>query len=160
AAPVTGVKLDGARVAIEGWGNVGRNLGHFLHEMGCRIVAASDATGAVYNPRGLDPTALSRYKQETGSVAGFPSAETITGADLFAVDCDILAPCALSGVITRANAHRITAKMVVEGANGPTTPDGDEILAERGIYVVPDVLANAGGVTVSYFEWVQDLQAF
>jgi glutamate dehydrogenase (NAD(P)+) len=160
AARKFGVPLQGARVAIQGWGNVGANLGHFLKEMGCRIVAVTDARGGVYNARGIDPSNLSRYSEETGSVVGFPSAGALAGEDLFGVDCEILAPCALSGAITATNAPRVKAKMVLEGANGPTTPDADLVLRDRGIIVVPDVLANAGGVTVSYFEWVQDLQAF
>jgi glutamate dehydrogenase (NAD(P)+) len=160
AAPMAGVELEGARVAIQGWGNVGSALGLFLHNMGCKIVAVTDVAGGVYSPKGIDPSALTRYQEETGSVAGFPSGDALAGDELFAVECEILAPCAMSGVITAGNADRIRARMVVEGANGPTTPDADDRLRDRGILVVPDIIANAGGVTVSYFEWVQDLQAF
>ncbi len=160
AAPMAGVRLDRARVALQGWGNVGSALGQFLHEMGCRIVAVTDAAGGVYSDHGIDPANLTRYQEETGSVVGFPNADRLDREELWDVDCDILAPCALSSVITRHNADRVRAKMIVEGANGPTTPDADEILRERGVLIVPDVIANAGGVTVSYFEWVQDLQAF
>jgi glutamate dehydrogenase (NAD(P)+) len=116
--------------------------------------------GGVHTPAGVDPVALTRYQQETGSVAGFRNADALRGEELFEVDCDVLAPCALSGVITPRNADRIRARMIVEGANGPTTPDADEMLRDRGVLIVPDIIANAGGVTVSYFEWVQDLQAF
>jgi glutamate dehydrogenase (NAD(P)+) len=160
AANQIGLTLDGARVAIQGWGNVGSNLAVHLRELGCRIVAVSDLGGAIHNPGGIDPANLTRYVEETGSVAGFPSADPLEREALFEVDCEILAPCALSGAITHRNAEKVRAGMVVEGANGPTTPEADAILRDRGIRVVPDILANAGGVTVSYFEWVQDREAF
>jgi glutamate dehydrogenase (NAD(P)+) len=160
AAGRIGLPLDGARVAIQGWGNVGSNLGVHLKELGCRIVAVSDLSGAVYNPNGIDPANLTRYVEETGSVAGFPAAEPIELDRLFEVECEILAPCALSGAITARNADKVRARMVVEGANGPTTPEADAILRDAGVRVVPDILANAGGVTVSYFEWVQDRENF
>src|SRR4029079_12264869 len=140
--------------------NVGAALGQFLHQMGCKIVAVTDVAGGVHNPAGLDPAGLIRYQQETGSVAGFRNADALAGDELFGVDCEILAPCALSGVITPRNAGRVRARIVVEGANGPTTPDADDLLRDKGVLIVPDIIANAGGVTVSYFEWVQDLQAF
>jgi glutamate dehydrogenase (NAD(P)+) len=160
AAARIGLKTEGARVAIQGWGNVGANLGYFLKELGCRIVAVSDLTGAIYSEKGFDPSSLTRYVEETGSVAGFPAGERIERDELFGVDCEILAPCALSGAITERNAGQVRARLIVEGANGPTTPGADAILRDRGVIVVPDILANAGGVTVSYFEWVQDREAF
>jgi glutamate dehydrogenase (NAD(P)+) len=160
AAARIGLPLEGARVAIQGWGNVGSSLGVYLKELGCRIVAVSDLGGAVYNPNGLDPASLSRYVEETGSVAGFPASESIPHEALFEVDCEVLAPCALSGAITARNAKQVRARLIVEGANGPTTPEADAILRDRGVLVVPDILANAGGVTVSYFEWVQDRESY
>jgi glutamate dehydrogenase (NAD(P)+) len=160
AAARMGMRLDGARVAVQGWGNVGQALAHFLHQAGCRIVAASDSRGGVFHAAGLDPTGLSSFKEETGSVVGFPGTDELSNRDLLEVDCEVLAPCALACQITPANADRIRARLIVEGANGPTTAEADPILRDRGVVVVPDILANAGGVTVSYFEWVQDLQAF
>ncbi|TAK25439.1 MAG: Glu/Leu/Phe/Val dehydrogenase [Chloroflexota bacterium] len=160
AARAVGMPLEGARVAIQGFGNVGAPLAQFLHGDGCRVVALSDSRGGIYRESGLDPRAISRFKEETGSIIGFPGAERITHRELDELDCDILAPCALANEITRENAARVRARIIVEGANGPTTPEADRILADRKILVVPDILANAGGVTVSYFEWVQDLQAF
>jgi glutamate dehydrogenase (NAD(P)+) len=159
AAARMGLDLEGARVAIQGWGNVAQPLAQLLRQAGCRIVAASDSRGGVFSSAGLDPAGLGRFKQESGSVVGFPGADALSNRDLLEVDCEVLAPCALASQLTRANAARVRARLVVEGANGPTTPDADAILRERGVVVVPDVLANAGGVTVSYFEWVQDLQA-
>jgi glutamate dehydrogenase (NAD(P)+) len=160
AAREIDLRLDGARVAIQGWGNVGSSLGVYLKELGCRVVAVSDLSGAIYNPAGIDPANLTRYVEETGSVAGFPAAEPLERDRLFEVECEILAPCALSGAITARNAADVRARLVVEGANGPTTPEADLILRDAGVRVVPDILANAGGVTVSYFEWVQDRENF
>src|SRR5260221_4202 len=127
---------------------------------GCRVVAVSDTGGGIYDESGLDPASVLRYKQEQGSVKGFLHAQTIGVQDVLEVPCDILIPAATEGVITSANADRIQARIVSEAANGPTTPEADEILSKKGIVVVPDILANAGGVTVSYFEWVQDIQSF
>ena len=155
-----GRSVVGARIAIQGWGNVGQSLGTILARQGAILVAVSDSSGGVFRQQGLDPESIDRYKQETGSILGFPQGEAITNAELLEVDCDILAPCALSGQIHARNAGNIKARFIVEGANGPTTPEADSILADRGIVVLPDILANAGGVTVSYFEWVQALQAF
>lgn len=155
-----GEKLEGQRVVIQGFGNVGGSAARHFHHQGARVVAVSDVGGGVSNPHGLDIPALVTYAARTGGVVGFPESEPVNNADLLELPCDILVPAAMQGQITRANADRISARMIVEGANGPTTPDADLILQGRGIDVVPDVLANAGGVTVSYFEWVQDLQSF
>jgi glutamate dehydrogenase (NAD(P)+) len=160
AARDLGRNLEGMHVAIQGYGNAGSIAAQLLYDMGATIVAVSDSRGAIYNPGGLDPSAALRYKRITGSVAGFPEADTLTNAELLELPCDILVPAALENQITSANASRIKARIVAEAANGPTTPDADTILADNGIVVLPDILANAGGVTVSYFEWVQDLQNF
>jgi glutamate dehydrogenase (NAD(P)+) len=128
--------------------------------MGATIVAVSDSRGGIYSQVGLDPDAVLRYKRANGSVIGFPESDRLTNAELLELPCDILVPAALENQITGANASRIKARIVAEAANGPTTPDADAILYDRGILVLPDILANAGGVTVSYFEWVQDLQDF
>ena len=124
------------------------------------VVGVSDYKGGVYNSRGLNPTALMRYKDEAQTVAGFPAADAITNEELIELDCDVLVPAAIEDQITGRNADLVRAKLIVEGANGPTTPEADHSLSERGVYIVPDVLANSGGVTVSYFEWVQDIQAY
>jgi len=160
AAKAVGLRLEGARVAVQGFGNVGYHAARLLHGMGARVVAVSDSRGGIYRSEGLDPEAVLRYKRETGSVAGFPNARPVTNAELLELPCDILVPAALEGQIHRENAPRIQAQVVVEGANGPTTPEADDILHARGVLVVPDIVANAGGVIVSYFEWVQDLQSF
>lgn len=156
----TNRSLQGARIAVQGFGNVGAVSAALLHKAGARIVAVSDSSGGTYNARGLDPVNLERHKRETGRLVDYPAGEPIDNATLLATECDVLIPAALEQQITGANADRIRAKFVVEGANGPTTPEADAILGGRGIVVVPDILANAGGVTVSYFEWVQDLQSF
>jgi glutamate dehydrogenase (NAD(P)+) len=155
-----GKALRELRVAIQGFGNVGSFLAQFMAEEGAQVVAISDSSGGVYNAKGLDVSAVLAHKQETGSVTGLRGAEAITNEDVLLVDCDVLAPCALEQVITPDNAGQIRAKVICEGANGPTTPAADDILEERGILVLPDVLANAGGVVVSYFEWVQGLQEY
>lgn len=155
-----GMAVEDTRVAIQGYGNVGGVAAELLFDLGCKIVAASDSRGGVYNPAGLSPADLSAHKAETGSVAGFDGSEPITNEDLLTVDCDVLIPSALEGELTAENADRVKATVIVEGANGPTTPEADEIFHDRGVLVVPDILANSGGVTVSYFEWVQDIQAF
>lgn len=151
-----GIPLEGARVAVQGFGHVGYHAARLLHDAGARVVAVSDAHGAVYHPEGLVPRAVREHRDRTGSVVGFPGAQTITNAELLELDCDLLVPAAIENQITRHNAAAVKAKVVVEGANGPTTPQADEILRQRGVFVVPDILANAGGVVVSYFEWVQD----
>ncbi len=155
-----GMPVDEARVVVQGYGKVGAPVIRLLHEQGCLIVGVADVGGAVYNPRGLSPVGLEAHHAEAGTVAGFDGGEAIGGEDLVEVECDVLVPAALEGVITEENADRIRVWIVVEAANGPTTPEADEVLHDRGIHVVPDILANAGGVTVSYFEWVQDLQAY
>ncbi|TMJ05490.1 MAG: Glu/Leu/Phe/Val dehydrogenase [Bacillati bacterium ANGP1] len=159
AARTRGMPFAGSRVVVQGFGNVGSVTAYLMHDQGCRIVAVSDVYGGIHNSAGLDPRAALRHMQQTGRVAGLPGTETVSNDALLELPCDFLVPAAIEGQITQANAPRIHAKIVVEGANGPTTPEADEILADRGIHVVPDIMANAGGVTVSYFEWVQDLQA-
>jgi glutamate dehydrogenase (NAD(P)+) len=155
-----GLTEEGLRVAIQGFGNVGRFLAGFLAEDGAKIVALSDTSGAVANPNGIDVASAIAHKQETGSLVGLHEAEAITDEELITLECDVLAPCALEQVIHDGNADKVRAKFVLEGANGPTTPTADEILEDRGVIVLPDVLANAGGVVVSYFEWVQGLQEY
>jgi glutamate dehydrogenase (NAD(P)+) len=148
------------RVAVQGFGNVGSYLALFLAREGATVVAVSDSSGGIFSPKGIDVETAIAHKQETASLAGLHGTEELTNEELLLVDCDVLAPCALEQVITSENADKIKAKIVCEGANGPTTPTADEILEERGVLVLPDVLANAGGVVVSYFEWVQGLQEY
>jgi glutamate dehydrogenase/leucine dehydrogenase len=157
AAKHLGIKLKGATIAVQGFGNVGWNAAKIAHDMGCKIVAVSDSAGGVYYPKGLDPRKVYEHKSKTGSVVKCKGCETITNEELLEVKCDILVPAALENQITRANADRIRASIISEGANGPTTPEADKILHEKGILLIPDILANAGGVTGSYFEWVQNL---
>jgi glutamate dehydrogenase (NAD(P)+) len=152
--------LRGARVSVQGYGNAGSVAARLFHNEGCKVVAVSDTRGGIYNETGLDPAAVLRHKQERGSVIGFPRAQQVGVQDVLEVPCDILVPAATEGVLTAGNADRVLARIVAEAANGPTTPEADKILFDKGIVVVPDILANAGGVTVSYFEWVQDLQSF
>jgi glutamate dehydrogenase/leucine dehydrogenase len=157
------IKLNpkGATVAVQGYGNVGYNAARLLHdELGCTIVAASDSKGGIYSARGFDPKEVLAFKERKGSVVGFPNTKPISNEDLLELDVDILAPSALENAITAENAPRVKARIVAEGANGPTTPEADDILHKKGIIVIPDILANGGGVTVSYFEWVQNLQQF
>ena len=160
AAHRINLKIFGARVAIQGFGNVGGVAGKLFAEAGALIVAVQDHGGAIYSAAGLDVPALLRHVAMTGSVGGFAPAEALAADKFWDVPCDILIPAALEQQITAANAHRIQARMVIEGANGPTTPAADDILQSRNVLVVPDVIANAGGVTVSYFEWVQDFSSF
>jgi glutamate dehydrogenase (NAD(P)+) len=160
AARRMGLALEGATVVVQGYGNVGSIAAYLLADIGCRVVAASDTGGGVYNPRGIDPRKLLDHKLRTGSVRGFPDTDAVTNQELLELPCDILVPSALEAQITGDNAARIKARLIVEGANGPTTPDADAVLADRGIVVIPDILANSGGVIVSYFEWVQGLQQF
>lgn len=155
-----GKQLDGARVAVQGFGNAGSVAARLLAERGAIVVAVSDSRGGIHAPSGLDVPAVIAFKEATGSVTGFPDADAISNEDLLTVDCDVLIPAALEGQITEANAPEIRAWLVAEAANGPTTPGADDILYDRGVLVLPDILANAGGVTVSYFEWVQSLQSF
>ena len=151
----------GATVAVQGFGKVGGLAAQFLHDAGCNVVAVSDVGGGVYDRRGLDTAGLLRHTRAGApTVVGYPGTDNITNDELLELDVDILVPAALEGVLHEDNAARVRARFVVEGANGPTTPDADDILAENGVLVVPDILANSGGVAVSYFEWVQDLQAY
>src|SRR6185437_2374910 len=152
--------LTGARVVIQGFGNVGAPLASFLQAQGCRVVGVGEENGAIYNPLGFDTSRLRLYKRETGSIVGFAGGDPVDPVGLLELPCDILVPAALERQITQRNADRIKATWIVEAANGPTTPEADAILGERGVLIVPDILCNAGGVTVSYFEWVQDLQSF
>jgi glutamate dehydrogenase/leucine dehydrogenase len=161
AAPHAGVKVKGGSVAIQGWGNAGSVAGRLLHdEQGAKIVAVSDSRGGIYNEAGLDPAKVDAHKHTTGSVVGFPGAKSVSNEELLTLKVDILIPAALENQITKANADQIQAKLVAEAANGPTVPEADSILFEKKITVLPDILANAGGVTVSYFEWAQDIQGF
>ncbi len=160
AAKRMGMPLKGARVSIQGNGNAGAIAARLFHNEGCKIVAVSDTRGGIYNESGLDPSAVLRHKQERGSVIDFPRAQRVRVQDVLEVPCDILIPAATEGVLTAANAGRVQARIVAEAANGPTTPEADKILFDKDTIVIPDILANAGGVTVSYFEWVQDLQSF
>jgi glutamate dehydrogenase (NAD(P)+) len=155
-----GRQLPGSTVAVQGFGNVGAAAATLFHRSGANVVAVSDVRGAIMNPKGLDVIALQRHVKDTGSVVGFAESEPLDADELLLLPVDVLAPSALQNQITAKNAARVRARYIVEGANGPTTPQADRILRENGVTVVPDVLANAGGVTVSYFEWVQGLQSF
>ena len=151
-----GRELADSAVAIQGFGNVGSNAARLLHAAGARVVAVSDVSGAVYDQRGLDMPRLLAYHRETGQLRGFPGTRSLENQELLRLPVDVLLPAALEGQINEDNAAEVQARIIVEGANGPTTPDADKILARRGVLLVPDILANAGGVVVSYFEWVQD----
>ena len=155
-----GLSIDEVSVAIQGYGKVGGHAAQLLHDAGCRVVAVSDVDGGLYREKGLDPEAINRHKKEAGVVAGFAGADVISNTELLEVECDVLIPAAIEGVITVKNADDVRARVVCEAANGPITFEADKILNDRDIYVVPDILANSGGVTVSYFEWVQDIQAY
>jgi glutamate dehydrogenase (NAD(P)+) len=160
AAQHIGLDVTRARLAVQGFGNVGGIAAKLFAQAGARVVAVQDHGGTIYLESGLDVPALLEHVAEHGSVAGFAKAEVLDNDAFWGVDCDILIPAALEQQINASNAGRIRARMVIEGANGPTTPEADDILMERGILVLPDVIANAGGVTVSYFEWVQDFSSF
>ncbi len=160
AAKHVGVNAAEATVAVQGFGNVGATVARLLATEGCLIIAVSDSRGGVYNPSGLDLEGLCEHKRETGSVVGFKNAEAIANAELLELPCDILIPSALERQLVEANAAAVKAKIVAEGANAPTPPEADKILYANGVFVVPDILANAGGVIVSYLEWVQNLQVF
>jgi glutamate dehydrogenase (NAD(P)+) len=155
-----GMRMEGLRVAVQGFGNVGAYLAKFLAEEGALVIAVSDSRTALHNPQGIDIPAAFAHKREGGGLAGLKGAEEITNAELLELDCDVLAPCALEQVITEENAARVRARIVCEGANGPVTPTADEILEANDVLILPDVLSNAGGVVVSYFEWVQGLQEY
>jgi len=152
--------IQGARVAIQGFGNAGAIAAEILHASGARVVGVSDRQGAAYDERGLDIPALQQHKKRTGTVVGFPGSQKLGVLDVLEVPCDILIPAATESQLTAANASRVQARIIAEAANGPTTPEADHIFYERGVQVIPDILANAAGVTVSYFEWVQDIQSF
>ncbi len=152
-----GIELDKARVAIQGFGNAGSIAAQLITAEKATVVAVSDSTGGIHNPNGLEINRVIAWKQEHGTVQGFPGAKDISNAEVLEVDCEILIPAALENQITARNADHIKARLVAEAANGPTTPDADEILWKKSIFMIPDILCNAGGVTVSYFEWVQDL---
>ncbi|MGQ9550932.1 MAG: Glu/Leu/Phe/Val family dehydrogenase [Candidatus Bathycorpusculaceae bacterium] len=156
AAKHLGINLKGATVAVQGYGNVGYNAARLLHEIGCKIIAVSDSKGCAYNSEGLDPAKVLEYKNKTISVLDYPGSSVLTNKQLLELECDILVPAALENQITGANAANIKAKIVAEGANGPVTPEADEILYKKGVFVIPDILANSGGVIVSYFEQVQN----
>jgi glutamate dehydrogenase/leucine dehydrogenase len=151
------LKLKNATVAVQGFGNVGYNAAKILHDMGCKIVAVSDSSGGIRCRDGLNPIEVCRHKSKTGSVINYKDCESITNEELLQTKCDILVPAALENQINKKIADKIKAKIVAEGANGPTTPDADKILTEKEVCLIPDILANSGGVTVSYFEWVQNL---
>ncbi|MBI2266358.1 MAG: Glu/Leu/Phe/Val dehydrogenase [Armatimonadetes bacterium] len=155
-----GVDPSKAVAVVQGFGNAGSIAAQLLQKEGCTVTAVSDSKGGIHNPKGLDIEKVVEYKKKTGTVVGFPGADSISNEDLLELPCDVLVPAALENVITGKNAPRIKAKLIAEAANGPTTPEADKVFKDKGIMVLPDILANAGGVTVSYFEWVQDIQAF
>ena len=152
-----GKKLEGSSIAVQGFGNVGSNVAKLLHQLGAKVIAVSDSSGGIYAATGLNLALVMSHKQKTGSVQGFEGSKDITNEELLELECDVLVPAAIESQITRHNAGRIRAKIIAEAANGPTLPEADEILLKSGSFVIPDILANAGGVTVSYFEWVQNL---
>ncbi len=160
AARHLGFGLEGAQVVVQGFGAVGSVAAQLLAREGCRIIAISDSAGGIYSEKGLAIGPLIESKSRGGSLAEYPGATVVTNAELLELPCDILVPAAMEGQITKDNASRVRARAIVEGANGPTTPEADHILLDKGVFIVPDILANAGGVLVSYFEWVQDLQSF
>jgi glutamate dehydrogenase (NAD(P)+) len=155
-----GMAVEDARIVVQGFGNVGNHAVQLLEEMGCIVVGVSDVQGGVYNPNGLSHTGLITHVRQAGSLAGYEGGEHVSNAELLELDCDVLIPAAIENQLTDENADAIKATVVVEAANGPTTPEADAIFKDRGVLVVPDILANSGGVTVSYFEWVQDIQSY
>ncbi|MDQ6660660.1 MAG: Glu/Leu/Phe/Val dehydrogenase, partial [Chloroflexota bacterium] len=155
-----GMRPGECRVVVQGFGNVGSISARLLHDLGCTIVGLSDINGGIYNPDGIDVPMALHFSKEHGTLLGLPNTEPITNSQLLELPCDVLVPAALENQLTGSNAGRVKTRLIIEAANGPTTPEADRIFSERGIPVVPDILANAGGVTVSYFEWVQDLQRF
>ena len=160
AAKVRNMALASSRCAIQGFGNVGYEAARLFHQHGCKVVAVQTSRGAIFNASGLDPDKLNDHIKASGGVAGFPGSEPLSAAEFWRTDAEFMVPAALEEQITRSNAPGIRARIVIEGANGPVTPEADDILDGNGVLVVPDVLANAGGVTVSYFEWVQDISSF
>ncbi|WP_084824650.1 Glu/Leu/Phe/Val family dehydrogenase [Lampropedia cohaerens] len=160
AAKLIGLPIEGARVAVQGFGNVGGIAAKLFAEAGAKVVAVQDHTGTIYRDSGLEVARLQEHVREHGGVAGFADADVMAAEEFWGIDCDILIPAALEAQINKDNAGRVKARILIEGANGPTTPTADDILHDNGVLVVPDVIANAGGVTVSYFEWVQDFSSF
>ncbi len=160
AAARCGVRVDGARVVIQGFGNVGRYAAIAAAELGCRVTGVADLSGAIHNGNGLEVGRLTRHVDRTGGVQGFPGADPIRPDELFALECEVLIPAAVGSVITARNVEEVDTKLILEGANNPTTLEADRVLRDKGVLIVPDILCNAGGVTVSYFEWVQDLQNY
>jgi glutamate dehydrogenase (NAD(P)+) len=157
AAKILKLNMKNATVAVQGYGHVGYNAASIMHNLGCKVVAVSDSSGGIYCPEGLNPSTVRSHKEKTGSVRDYKDCANITNEELLQAECDILIPAALQNQITKENADKIKAKLVAEGANGPTTPEADKTLYEKGTCLIPDILANSGGVTVSYFEWVQNL---
>jgi glutamate dehydrogenase/leucine dehydrogenase len=155
-----GLSLQGARVVVQGYGNAGAIAARLLTEDGATVLAVSDSKGGIYNSKGIEPVGALRHKQEHGTLSGYAGSDDLTNEEILEVECDILVPAALESVITERNAERVKAKMIAEAANGPTTPEADRILYEKGVMVLPDILANAGGVTVSYFEWAQNIEGY
>jgi glutamate dehydrogenase (NAD(P)+) len=155
-----GLNREETRVIVQGFGNVGSNAARLMHEQGYKIIGIAEIDGGLYNKNGIDLDALAEYRQRNGTIHGFPGADPHDPADLLITDCDVLIPAATENVITSHNAYKVQAKILCEGANGPTTAAADDILAEKKVFVIPDILANAGGVTASYFEWVQDRQGY
>jgi glutamate dehydrogenase (NAD(P)+) len=155
-----GMDRSKTRVIVQGFGNVGSHAAKLMHDAGYKVIGIGEYDGGLYNPKGIDITALFEHRQRSGSIHGFSGADKAETADLLIADCEILAPCAIENVITSKNAAQVKAKIIAEGANGPTTSVADEILQDKKVFIIPDILANAGGVTVSYFEWVQDRQGF
>lgn len=158
SAKILNIDLSNSKAVIQGYGNVGYHAAELLHEVGIKVIALSDVRGGILNEKGLDPVKVHSHCREEGSVVNYPEASNVTNAELLELPCDILVPAALEGQITRKNADKIKTKIIVEGANGPTSPFADDILDDKGVFIIPDILANAGGVTVSYFEWVQNVQ--
>jgi glutamate dehydrogenase (NAD(P)+) len=160
AVKTTGMSLQGARVVVQGYGNAGAIAARLLAEDGAKIIAVSDSRGGIYNTTGIDPVGALRHKQEHGTLSAFGGSDDVTNEELLEIECEILVPAALESVITAQNADRIKTRMIAEAANGPTTPEADRVLYQKGVMVLPDILANAGGVTVSYFEWAQNIQGY
>jgi glutamate dehydrogenase (NAD(P)+) len=155
-----GMQRESTRVIVQGFGNVGSNAAQLMYQAGYKVIGIGEWDGGLYNKNGIDVDALVEYKQRNGSIHGFSGADKMDTAELLVTDCDILAPCAMENQITSKNVDRIKAKIIAEGANGPTTAPADDVLQKKGVFIIPDILCNAGGVTVSYFEWVQDRQGF
>ena len=159
-ANLLNMDLQDAKIVIQGFGNVGSFAGRFLHEMGSKIVAVSDVNGGLYDPDGLNIPSMIKHNNSNGTIKGFSQGDKVSNEDILNIECDFLIPAALGGVVHKMNVDKLNCKVIIEAANGPVTPPADDILFQKGVHVVPDILTNAGGVTVSYFEWVQNLQQF